>query len=209
MGIRDRPTLPHCQWQNGYAERLIGSIRLECLDHVVVFGERHLRHVLLSYMKYHKEIRTHLSLEKDAPVSRAVKTAGTFHCRPVLRAASPICLDLIYDRHSRRDGMLEDRDRQTFRSPTLRRSAQPLDRRTGFRLDQPQSSSDARFRALHQDRRSLRSPRYDPHHAQTPHTFNPMLQKLVSRLDRVRGRQGHRSRGFSVARDSPAARRVR
>src|SRR6202795_2598829 len=50
MGIRDRPTSPHSPWQNGYAERLIGSIRRECLDHVVVFGERHLRHVLLSYM---------------------------------------------------------------------------------------------------------------------------------------------------------------
>ena len=84
MGIRDRPTSPHSPWQNGYAERLIGSIRRECLDHVVVFGERHLRHVLLSYMKYHNEIRTHLSLEKDAPVSRAVKLAGTILCRPVL-----------------------------------------------------------------------------------------------------------------------------
>src|SRR6202011_2525973 len=72
------------RWQNGYAERLIGSIRRERLDHVVVFGERHLRHVLLSYMKYHNEIRTHLSLEKDAPVSRAVKLAGTILCRPVL-----------------------------------------------------------------------------------------------------------------------------
>src|SRR5258708_1350916 len=84
MGIRDRPTSPHSPWQNGYAERLIGSIRRECLDHVVVFGERHLRHVLLSYMKYHNEIRTHLSLEKDAPVSRAVKLAGAILCRPVL-----------------------------------------------------------------------------------------------------------------------------
>ncbi|MEA2923668.1 MAG: putative transposase [Alphaproteobacteria bacterium] len=51
--------------------------RRECLDHVVVFGEQHLRHVLLSYMNYHNEVRTHLSLEKDAPVSRAVKLAGT------------------------------------------------------------------------------------------------------------------------------------
>src|SRR6202171_1156568 len=84
MGIRDRPTSPHSPWQNGYAERLIGSIRRECLDHVVVFSERHLRHILLSYMKYHNEIRTHLSLEKDAPVSRAVKLAGTILCRPVL-----------------------------------------------------------------------------------------------------------------------------
>ena len=49
MGIRDRPTAPRSPWQNGYAERLIGSIRRECLDHVIVFGERHLRHVLRSY----------------------------------------------------------------------------------------------------------------------------------------------------------------
>ncbi len=84
MGIRDRPTSPRSPWQNGYAERLIGSIRRECLDHVVVFGERHLRHMLQSYMNYHNEVRTHLSLEKDAPVSRAVKLAGTILCRPVL-----------------------------------------------------------------------------------------------------------------------------
>ncbi len=53
MGIRDRPTSPRSPWQNGYAERLIGSIRRECLDHVVVFSERHLRHLLRSYMKYY------------------------------------------------------------------------------------------------------------------------------------------------------------
>ena len=84
MGIRDRPTSPRSPWQNGCAERLIGSIRRECLDHVVVFGERHLRHVLLSYLKYYNEVRTHLSLEKDAPVSRAVERAGSILCRPVL-----------------------------------------------------------------------------------------------------------------------------
>jgi integrase-like protein len=71
-------------WQNGYAERLIGSIRRECLDHVVVFGERHLRHLLLSYMKYYNGARTHLSLEKDAPFSRAVERAGQILCRPIL-----------------------------------------------------------------------------------------------------------------------------
>jgi len=49
-----------------------------------VFGERHLRHVLLSYLKYYNEVRTHLSLEKDAPVSRAVERAGRILCRPVL-----------------------------------------------------------------------------------------------------------------------------
>jgi transposase InsO family protein len=84
MGIRDRPTSPRSPWQNGFAERLIGSIRRECLDHVVVFGERHLRHILLSYMKYYNEARTHLSLEKDTPVSRAVEWTGHILCRPVL-----------------------------------------------------------------------------------------------------------------------------
>jgi hypothetical protein len=58
MGIRDRPTSPRSPWQNGFAERLICSIRRECLDHVVVYGERHLRHVLLSYMNYYDETRT-------------------------------------------------------------------------------------------------------------------------------------------------------
>src|SRR6266404_4712375 len=84
MGIRDRPTSPRSPWQNGYAERLIGSIRSECLDHVVGFSERHLRHLLLLYMKYYNGARTHLSLEKDAPVSRAVDRAGHILCRPIL-----------------------------------------------------------------------------------------------------------------------------
>src|ERR1700737_1832389 len=56
IGIRDRPTSPRSPWQNAYAERLIGSIRRECLDHIVVFGERHLRHVLLSYMDYYNPV---------------------------------------------------------------------------------------------------------------------------------------------------------
>ena len=55
-----------------------------CLDHVVVFGERHLRQILLSYMTYYNEVRTHLSLEKDAPVLRAVERTGHILCRPVL-----------------------------------------------------------------------------------------------------------------------------
>ena len=84
IGIRDRPTSPRSPWQNAYAERLIGSIRRECLDHVVVFGERHLRHVLLSYMNYYNETRTHLSLDKDSPLSRTVERAGGILCRPVL-----------------------------------------------------------------------------------------------------------------------------
>src|SRR5712664_2718949 len=84
MGIRDRPISPRSPWQNGYSERVIGSIRRDCLDHVIVFSERHLRHLLNSYQKYYNEARTHLSLHKDAPVSRAVDRAGHILCRPIL-----------------------------------------------------------------------------------------------------------------------------
>ena len=76
MGIRDRPTAARSPWQNGYCERLIGSIRRECLDHVVIFGERHLRHVLRSYALYYNEVRTHLSLDKNAPLGRAAQAVG-------------------------------------------------------------------------------------------------------------------------------------
>src|SRR6266540_581742 len=84
MGIRDRPTAARSPWQNGYAERLIGSIRRECLDHVVVFGERHLRHLLRSYATYYNEARTHLSVNKDAPSPRAVHAVGRILPTPFL-----------------------------------------------------------------------------------------------------------------------------
>jgi transposase InsO family protein len=71
-------------WQNGYAERLIGSIRRDCLDHVVAFGKQHLRHLLEPYQRYYNEARTHLSLSKDAPVSRAVQTVGSIISKPIL-----------------------------------------------------------------------------------------------------------------------------
>jgi hypothetical protein len=64
--------------------RLIGSIRRECIDHVIVFGECHLRHLLRSDLNYYNEERTHLSLDKDAPVSRAVQSVGLIFGRPVL-----------------------------------------------------------------------------------------------------------------------------
>ena len=67
MGIRDRPTAPRSPWQNGYAERLIGSIRRECLDHVIVFGERHLRHLLRSYQQYYRVVT--MRLAKLSPLS--------------------------------------------------------------------------------------------------------------------------------------------
>ena len=75
-GHSGRPIAPRSPWQNGHAERLIGSIRRDCLDHVVVFGERHLRHLLGSYQNNYNDARTHLSLKKDAPASRAVQAVG-------------------------------------------------------------------------------------------------------------------------------------
>lgn len=84
MGIRDRPTSARSPWQNGYAERLIGSIRRDCVDHVVVFGEQHLRHLLHSYQRYYNEVRTHLSLCKDAPVPRQAQAVGHVLSVPIL-----------------------------------------------------------------------------------------------------------------------------
>src|SRR6266478_2140586 len=84
MGIRDRPTAPRSPWQNGYCERAIGSIRRECLDHVVVFGERHLRHLLRSYATYYNSARTHLSVNKDAPSPRTVHAIGRILPTPFL-----------------------------------------------------------------------------------------------------------------------------
>ena len=84
MGIRDRPTAPRSPWQNGYAERLIGSIRRECLDHVIVFGERHLRQLLRSYQQYYNGTRTHLALAKDSPLTRSVQAIGSILPLPIL-----------------------------------------------------------------------------------------------------------------------------
>jgi transposase InsO family protein len=84
MGIRDKPTAPASPWQNGFAERLIGSIRRECLDHIVVLGEAHLRRILRSYACYYNDIRTHRSLDKDAPTSRPVQRTGIINLRAIL-----------------------------------------------------------------------------------------------------------------------------
>jgi transposase InsO family protein len=84
MGIRDRPISPRSPWQNPYVERLIGTLRRECLDHVLIFGERHLRRVLTLYFGYYNETRTHLGLGKDAPLRRAVQRSGAIVTAPVL-----------------------------------------------------------------------------------------------------------------------------
>ena len=76
MGIRDKPIAPASPWQNGFAERLIGSIRHECLDHIIVLGDEHLRRILKNYAVYYNGVRTHRSLQKDAPISRPVQRTG-------------------------------------------------------------------------------------------------------------------------------------
>ena len=76
MGISEVISSPLSPWQNPYAERLIGSMRRECLDHVIVLNQAHLRRVLARYVSYYHESRTHLSLEKDAPTPRRVQPPG-------------------------------------------------------------------------------------------------------------------------------------
>ncbi len=84
MGIRDHPIAPGSPWQNAYAERLIGSIRREGLDRIVVTGEAHLRPVLRRYADYYNRARTHRSLRKDCPVSRPIQSNGLILSTPVL-----------------------------------------------------------------------------------------------------------------------------
>jgi len=99
MGVGEVLTAPHSPWQNPFAERLIGSIRRECLNHVLVLGELHLRRTLARYFAYyHHRARTHLSLDKDAPHGRPIerpelgkvipiREVGGLHHRYVRRAA--------------------------------------------------------------------------------------------------------------------------
>ena len=84
MGIRDRPISPGPPWQNGIAERFIGTLRRECLDHMVIFSEMHLRRILSAYAAYYNQARTHLALEKDVPLHRAVQRAGAIVAMPIL-----------------------------------------------------------------------------------------------------------------------------
>ncbi len=98
MHIREVVTAAHSPWQNPFAERLIGSVRLECLDHLFVLTETHLRRILTRYFAYYHRTRTHLSLDKDAPDVRPIAPpelgpvvqipeVGGLHHRYVRRAA--------------------------------------------------------------------------------------------------------------------------
>src|SRR5229473_3299489 len=84
MGIRGKPIAPASLWQDGVVERLIGSIRRECVDHIIVLGEMHLRRILKSYARYYNETRTHLALDKDAPVSRPIQRTGVVRSLAIL-----------------------------------------------------------------------------------------------------------------------------
>ncbi len=74
LEIEEVTTARQSPWQNPYAERVIGSIRRECLDHMILLGERHLKRILASYADYYHSVRTHLSLEKDAPNGRPIQS---------------------------------------------------------------------------------------------------------------------------------------
>ena len=82
MGITEVVTAPRSPWQNPYVERVIGSLRRECLDHIVIFNKRHLRRVLSTYIDYYHQRRTHLSLDKDCP-------AHAWSCHPGSEESSP------------------------------------------------------------------------------------------------------------------------
>lgn len=84
MGIRDRPIARGSPWQNGIAERLIGTLRRECLDQVIVFGEAQLRRVLSAYAAYYNQTRPHLALQKDTPLKRAIQRIGNVAAIPIL-----------------------------------------------------------------------------------------------------------------------------
>ena len=84
MGIRDQPISPGSPWQNGIAERFIGTLRRECLDQIIIFGAAHLRLVLAGYATYYNQTRTHLTLRKDTPSGRAVQQVGRVVAIPVL-----------------------------------------------------------------------------------------------------------------------------
>jgi transposase InsO family protein len=76
LGMEEVLTAPQSPWQNPYAERLIGSIRRECLNHFVILNASHLKRSLTSYLRYYHESRTHLALDKQCPFSRSVSSAG-------------------------------------------------------------------------------------------------------------------------------------
>jgi len=97
LGIQDLRTAPRSPWQNAYVERLIGSIRRECLDHVIVINEAGLSRILTRYLSYYHQSRTHLGLAKDAPQSRPIVPPAV---GPVIATAQVGGLHYRYDRRA-------------------------------------------------------------------------------------------------------------
>jgi transposase InsO family protein len=97
MGIKQVLSAPRSPWQRAYVERVIGSIRRECLDHIVVFGEQSLRRTLSSYFAYYHRWRTHLSLGKDTPEPRRTQPRREGH---VIERPEVGGLHHHYERHS-------------------------------------------------------------------------------------------------------------
>jgi transposase InsO family protein len=99
MGIRDRPTAPRSPWQNCYVERVIGSIRRECLDHMIVLGEVHLRRVLSAYVEYFNAARTHLAIAQRYPRSQADREMRRHNrCSGARGITSPLCPGIVFGR---------------------------------------------------------------------------------------------------------------
>jgi transposase InsO family protein len=84
FGIKQLLTSYRSPWQNGYVERVIGSIKRECLDHIIILNESHLRNILSEYFSYYNKYRTHLGINKDLPEGRHVQTAGKIDRIPVV-----------------------------------------------------------------------------------------------------------------------------
>jgi putative transposase len=84
FGIKQIVTAYLSPWQNGYVERVIGSIRRECLDHVIVLNESHLRNVLSDYVSYYNKYRTHLGIDKDSPEGRPIQLVGRIDKIPLV-----------------------------------------------------------------------------------------------------------------------------
>jgi transposase InsO family protein len=108
-GHPDKPTAPALPWQNGFAERLIGSIRRACLDHIIVLGEVHLRQILQSYARYYNDIRTHRSSDKDAPVSRQISESEASNHTPSLADFTTTTPELKFAVHTTGWGLSPDR----------------------------------------------------------------------------------------------------
>ncbi|MGE0828011.1 MAG: transposase [Hyphomonadaceae bacterium] len=107
IGVRNRPTQPHSPWQNGHVERLIGSIRRECLDQQIILNVAHLRHVLRAYVQYYNFDRTHLALGKDSPMTRPVEPRGGHHFTTRAGRSAPAVQPRPGEMRFRRGGMLQ------------------------------------------------------------------------------------------------------